>query len=319
MKLKHFWTALGAVCFTLSGLFAQESAHEFSIKSDNDAYLANGQDRYYTNGFFLQYRVAANQSQLKPGINKKIYELEIGQKMYTSHSGYVWERRYVDRSITAYLYAGGSITWLYESEKTLKLGVQIGTIGPAALGRQTQEIFHKITKTYAPNCWKYQLKNEMGLNFNLAFNQLLNRSASQKVDFLWNGYANLGNTFSGMGAGFTLRIGKLNQLFQSSYTRSVISKQASTTKLNETELFLFTRPQIDLVVYDASVSGGLFRKNKGPITFDSRPWVASQELGMMYSKKRFGAQISYTFKTPEIKGSKETHRYGTVSTFFRFK
>ena len=101
MKLKQFWAALGAACFTFSAILAQEAKHEFGIKSDNDAYLANGQDRYYTNGFFLQYRSAADQSQLKPGINKKIYELEIGQKMYTSHSGYVWERRYVDRSITA--------------------------------------------------------------------------------------------------------------------------------------------------------------------------------------------------------------------------
>lgn len=318
MKLKQLWAALGAAYISIGGLYAQEIKHELGIKSDNDAYLANGSDRYYTNGFFISYRTAVDPKQFNPKINKKIYELELGQKMYTSHSGYVWERKYVDRSITAYLYLGGNITWLYEDEKTVKLGLQLGTIGPAALGRQTQEIFHKITGTYAPNCWKYQLKNELGMNLNLTFNQLISRSASEKTDFLWNGYANLGNTFTGLGVGFTLRAGKINQLFQSTFTRSVIARQAGTEKLNETELFFFARPQLDVVIYDASIQGGLFRKDKGPIVFNSKTWVASQEVGMMYSKKRFGAQLSYTLRTPEVKDGSQYHRFGTLSTSFRF-
>lgn len=318
MKLKPLLTGLGLVCLNLSVLFAQNAKHEFSIKSDNDAYLANGNDRYYTNGFFLNYRSAVSRRPLKPGINKKIREVEIGQKMYTSHSGYVYERNYVDRSITAYLYIGGSMTWLYKSEKTLKLGIQIGNIGPASLGRQIQEGFHKLTKTYAPNCWKYQLNNELGLNTSLAFNQLLYRSAQNRTDMQWNAYANLGNTFTGAGLGMSFRIGRLNQLFQSTYNRSVITEEVSTPKLHESELFLFAKPQLDLVVYDATVSGGLFRKDKGPIVFESKRWVASQEIGCMYSKRRFSAQISYIFKTDEIKSAALSDHYGSISTAFRF-
>lgn len=316
--MKHFWAAVGAAFFSISTLLAQVANHEFGIKSDNDAYLANGSDRYYTNGFFLQYRSVSNQSGLKPGINKKIYELELGQKMYTSHSGYVWERKYVDRSITAYLYLGGSVSWLYNSEKTIKISLQVGTIGPAALGRQTQEIFHKITNTYKPNCWQYQLNNELGVNTSINYHQLIHRFASQKTDLIGNAYANLGNTFTGMGLGFTLRAGLINQLFQSTSTRSIISNHLTIEKLNETELFLFAKPQLDVLLYDATVSGGLFRKNKGPIVFDSKPLVISQEIGLMFSKRNLSAQISYIFKTSEIKGAAQPVRYGSVSTFFRF-
>lgn len=319
MKLKQFWTVLGAVCINFPGLFAQNSTHEFGIKSENDAYLANGRDGYYTNGFFLQYRYLSKRQPAKTGLNKKIYEIELGQKMFTSHSGYVYDRRYVDRSITAYLYLGGSINWFYNSEKTMRIGMQIGTIGPAALGRQVQEGFHKITNTYAPNCWKYQLNNEPGLNMNIGYSQLMHRTASEKIDLIGHAYANLGNTFTGMGLGFTLRTGRLNQLFQSTTNRSVISGPSDTAPpLNKSELFIFVKPQLDLSIYDATISGGLFIKDKGPIVFDAKPWVMSQEMGLMFSKKNFSAQISYIFKSPEAKGNMERNRFGSVSTNFRF-
>lgn len=308
-----------AAYFCIFLLSAQDLKREFGFKSDNDAYLATGQDKYYTNGIFLSYRVAANQSRLNSGLNKKIYQLELGQKMYNAQSGYIPEIRYVDRPITAYLYLQGSTTWLYQSERALTLGVQLGTIGPAALGKQAQEFIHRLTGLYTPKGWEYQLNNEIGFNINMAYSQVIQRSNSQKMDLIWHGHANLGSTFTGMGLGFTLRSGRLNQLYQTTYNRSVISNQPKTAKITASELFFFAKPQLDLVIYDASISGGLFRANKGPVVFDAKPWVLSQELGMMFSKNRFSAQVSYTFRTPEVESGAKSHRYGSISTYYQFK
>ena len=318
MRLKWLWTALGAVCLSLGNLKAQENMRELVIKNDNDAYLVNGSDRYYTNGFFVSFRSAAHRRALAEGQVKKIKEFEFGQKMYTSHSGYVWERSRVDRAITAYLFVGASQTWYYASEKVLKLGVQLGTIGPNAMGRQTQEIFHKITGTYAPNCWKYELNNEIGLNTQLAYQDLLFRNADSNFDLTWNGYLNLGNTFTGTGAGLSMRLGKLKALYESTFTRGLAGNSNKEKKQKTAEFFFVGRIQLDLVAYDASISGGLFRKNKGPIVFEPRPVVWHKELGIMHSKNRFSAQLSYIFKSREIKSAAVPARYGSLTTAFLF-
>ncbi|RZK73710.1 MAG: lipid A deacylase LpxR family protein, partial [Pedobacter sp.] len=39
-----------------SDLLAQTYKNEFGFKSDNDSYLAQGSDRYYTNGLFINFR-----------------------------------------------------------------------------------------------------------------------------------------------------------------------------------------------------------------------------------------------------------------------
>lgn len=319
MKWSAFFVVLITFLCGFASLWAQEFSKEFGFKSDNDAYLANKQDRYYTNGLFISYRAAANQSELKSGLNKKIYQLEIGQKIYNARSGFISDTRYIDRPIAAYLYLGGSMQWLYDSENSLTAGIQVGTIGPAALGRQAQEFIHRITGLYTPKGWEYQLNNEMGLNMNVAYNHFLRRSPSQKLDILLNSYANIGNTFTGMGLGFTLRAGKMNPFLNTAYNRTRIGKGASGNGLKKSELFFFAKPQLDLIIYDATVQGGLFNKNKDAITFEAKPWVLSQELGLMFSKNRFSAQFSYILKTPEIKSVAKSHRYGSIGTYYQFK
>ncbi|WP_448635662.1 lipid A-modifier LpxR family protein [Pedobacter panaciterrae] len=51
---------------------AQTFKNEFGFKSDNDSYLAQGSDRYYTNGLFINYRRAMDQSKLKNGLEKNL-------------------------------------------------------------------------------------------------------------------------------------------------------------------------------------------------------------------------------------------------------
>jgi len=310
LKTRVLLTLL-ALCL---GASAQNHSQQFGFKSDNDAYLATGQDKYYTNGIFISYRFANNQKKENSALAKQITQVELGQKMYNAQSGYIPDMVYVDRPITAYLYAGASKHWFYRSENSLSLGVQLGTIGPNSLGRQAQELIHKIGGFYPPKGWEYQLNNEIGLNFNMAYTHFLQRSPTKKLDLSINTGANLGNTFSGLSAGFTLRTGRMNALNATAYNRSNLSDATS-----KNEFFFFAKPQLDWVAYDASISGGLFRKDKGPITFNSKPWVLSQEFGLVFAEKRWSAQLSYTFKTHEINSSAKAHQFGSISTYYQFK
>ncbi|WP_026898652.1 lipid A deacylase LpxR family protein [Daejeonella oryzae] len=291
---------------------------EFGFRSDNDAYLAYGQDRYYTNGLFITFRHATDQRKLNKTVNKLIWEAEAGQKMYNPQSGYIPDVKFVDRPFAAYLYAGGSLNWHYNSENALKVSLQAGTIGPSALGQDAQTLLHDIAGFYTIEGWETQVKDEFGLNAKIQFDKFLHRSKSNTVDFSVNTFANIGNTFSGIGTGILFRAGIINPFYNSAISNSRLSNNSASKVAEEKESFFYAKPVLQYVAYDATTEGGLFTDDKGPITFDVKPLVFSQQLGYMFSKNRFTADFSLIFKSREIKSEAKAHQYGSIALYYKF-
>ena len=316
MKYRKY---LFLACFLLviNTLNAQTYQNEFGFKSDNDSYLAQGSDRYYTNGLFINFRRALDQSKLKAGLEKKTYELSIGQKIYNPYSGFAPDPIRQDRPFAGYLYVGGAISWFTTKESILKASVEIGTTGPNSLAEDGQKFLHKTVGFYTLDGWQYQIKNELALNLSVQYTDLLYRSSNNATDFSFEGYANAGTTFSGAGAGILFRAGGLNQLFNSAYTNSIIGKNAKTKALVKREVFFYAKPQLNIVAYDATAKGSLFNDDS-PVTFDTKPIVFAQQIGFNYSSQRFTADFGMIFKTKEIKSSAKAHQYGSISLFYRF-
>jgi lipid A 3-O-deacylase len=296
---------------------AQTYKNEFGFKSDNDSYLGQGSDRYYTNGLFINFRHATDQQKLKAGLEKKIYEISIGQKMYNPYSGYAPDPATQDRPFAGYLYAEGAMNLFYSNESSLKTSIQVGTTGKNSLAEAGQKLLHRTFGFYETGGWDQQIKNELALNLTAQYTKLLTRVADNAVDFSFEGYANLGTTYSGAGAGILLRTGSLNQLFNSAYTNAVIGNNAKTKALVKHEFFFYAKPQLNLVAYDATIQGSLFNNNS-PVTFDQKPIVFAQQLGLNYSSQRFTADYSMLFKTKEIKSTARAHQWGSISLFYRF-
>lgn len=299
------------------GASAQTYKNEFGFKSDNDSYLAQGSDRYYTNGLFIDYRRAMDQSKLKTGLEKKIYEISAGQKMYNPISGYAPDPTKQDRPFAGYLYVGGALSWFHSNESVLKTSVEIGTTGPNSLAEDGQELLHNTVGFYELDGWQYQIKNEMAVNLSAQYTKLLHRVSSNAIDFSFDGYANVGTTFSGAGAGILFRAGGINQLFNSAYTNAVIGNNPKTKTLVKREIFFYAKPQLNFVAYDATVQGSMFN-NDSPVTFGVKPIVFAQQIGFNYSSQRFTFDFGMLFKTKEIKSSAKAHQYGSISMFYRF-
>ncbi len=291
--------------------------NEFGFRSDNDAYLAMGQDRYYTNGLFISFRHAAKQESLSPRLDKKIWEAEIGQKMYNAQSGYVPNINYIDRPFAAYLYGGGSISWFLKNEQVIKGSLQAGVIGPSALGEEAQKFLHKLVGFYELNGWQYQISNEVEGNASADYTRLISRNLKNNFDLSLNAYANAGSTYSGGGVGATIRVGSINALFNSVSTNSRISN-SSKDSIPQKEFFFYAKPMINVVAYDATVSGGLYASEQSPITYGTKPFVFSQELGLMYAKNRWTVDFSIIFKTKEVKSFARAHQYGAITMFYKF-
>jgi hypothetical protein len=77
-----FW----AVIFPCFFVFGQVKFRnqEIAIQNDNDVYLLTGQDRYYTNGININYRIAL----LNPDsqTSNTVLDFEIGQRIYNGIS-----------------------------------------------------------------------------------------------------------------------------------------------------------------------------------------------------------------------------------------
>jgi lipid A 3-O-deacylase len=302
---------------TAAAVNAQSYKNEFGFKSDNDSYLGQGSDRYYTNGLFINFRRAFDQQKLKEGLEKKTYEITAGQKMFNPYSGYAPDPARQDRPFAGYLFAEGALSWLYSNESIIKTSVQIGTTGKNSLAEAGQKLLHRTFGFYDTGGWEYQIKNELTLNLSAQYTKLLARVADNAIDLSFEGYANLGTTFNGAGAGILIRTGSLNQLFNSAYTNAVVGNNAKTKALVKREIFFYAKPQLNVVAYDATIQGSLFN-NDSPVTFNQKPLVFAQQLGVNYSSQRFTIDYGMIFKTREIKSAARAHQWGTISMFYRF-
>ena len=305
------------ILISASAVFSQEFKNEFGFKSDNDAYLWYGQDRYYTNGLFIHYRRALDQQKLKGNLEKVTYEISAGQKMYNAISGYRPNPATHDRPFAAYLYGGVTTSLFYKNESLLKVGVELGALGADAKGQEVQDFLHSVVGFYKVQGWDYQIANELSANASVQFAKLLHRSSDNAVDFTLDSYANVGTTYNGAGLGIVFRAGNINQLFNSAHYNASIGNKSKTDKLKRKEIYFYAKPQLNYVAYDATVQGSLFN-NISPITFDVKPLVFAQTLGFKYSSPRFTLDYSLIFQTKEIKSTAKPHQYGSISMHYRF-
>ncbi|RYG19391.1 MAG: lipid A deacylase LpxR family protein [Chitinophagaceae bacterium] len=318
MRYKFSVVLLLSLVFISVKSFAQGSfKNEFGFKTDNDAYLFYGQDRYYTNGLMLYFRHATDQNKLGEKLEKFTYEITAGQKMFNPQGGNVPNVAFHDRPFAGYLYAGASANFFYKKESILKTSIELGTVGPRSLGEDAQKLLHRVVGFYPIEGWEYQIKNEYTANLSLQYTRLLHRSEQDRIDFSVEGYLNAGTTFNGAGLGILMRTGNINQLFQTAYTNSTIGTRLKSAKLVTSETFFYAKPQINYVAYDATIQGSLF-KNNSPVTFETKPIVFAQQIGFNYSSQRFTFDFGLLFKTKEVKSVAKAHQYGTIAMFYRF-
>jgi lipid A 3-O-deacylase len=311
------------LCLSCLNAFAQTHRNEIGFETDDDSYLAQGYDRYYTAGTFFFFRHA-----LKPDSahhqQNKVLGFEIGQKLFTPQSGSinytgVDDPRYIDRPFAAYLYAGANLNLLYKDESNLKLGAQIGVVGPAALGRPIQDFIHNTFGLYHPSGWEYQVDNDFEVNLSANYNRLLARG--DWADISLTSYANLGNGFTGAGVGPLIRLGNFNQLFNSESTQSTAINSRNFKPLHDHELFFYYQPQLNFVAYDATVQGSLFSKRSATsieVTRSPEPVVFSNQLGVGYSGKRLVIDFAVIFHTKDVKTMTQSDDWGDVTLLYRF-
>jgi len=324
MSIKSIITL--ALLLIVANVFGQKTyTNEIGAKTDNDSYLMQGSDRYYTDGYYMYFRHALSTDN-SASLQNKVLGFEFGQKIFNPQSGSIANSEgvdqpgFVDRPFAAYLYVGSTLNFLYKNESSLKLSAQIGVVGPAALGKQIQDWVHDNFGFYHPSGWEYQIANDPELNLSAEYKRLLARSES--IDVSLDAYGNLGNGFSGAGIGPIFRLGNFNQLFNSVTTQSSVIHNTSVAPLHKNEIFFYYTPMLNYVAYDATIQGSLFKKrspDSQEITLDKEPIVFSNQVGVAFTANRFEFDIAAIFQTKTDKEMQLSEQWGTITGLYRFR
>ncbi|MBS4066335.1 MAG: lipid A deacylase LpxR family protein [Chitinophagaceae bacterium] len=307
--------------FISAQLLAQSKIHkqEINIITDNDNYDFELTDRYYSNGFIIQFnRVSKNVSAT---VLKKINRFELAHKVYNP----VTNRRSVenvlanmDRPFAGWFYGSLGSTLFNKKNNIIEYTFNGGVMGPSAFGKEVQRGWHQFIGLYKVYGWEYQLNNSIGLNTSGAYyHTIVPAAPGRGLTMHLVSKAELGTIFSNVSAGVLLKTGWLNtDEKQSGYWMGNLGADEKT--YNRKEFIFFLEPMIQYQIYNATVQGSMFTDDKGPFTTGIEPFVFQVKAGFMITGNDIGFRFYQTFRTKEGNAMMKGEHWGTIGLSFRF-
>lgn len=281
--------------------------HQFSVISDNDAYISINNDGYYTNGLKFSYQWRAH-----PAEKQKFNVIEIGQLIYNARfTGEIRVER-LDRPITGYLYGAFHQKKFNVKDDLLQWGVSTGFIGKPALGQEFQEAVHRSLHIYKPQYWDMQLKGAWGVNGDIIWSPQLGdatkRSGVTAKPIL---SGTLGTIYTNAGVGTAVLFGKFKK-----NSKSVFWNNHDGETKEDKELFFFLYPEFFLKGYDATVQGGMFNKGEEKIGGKLNPMFFQAKAGIKYAGNKMSVGFTAFYENKQSKTQFSDQWYGRLELGF---
>jgi len=175
--------------------------------------------------------------------------------------------------------------------------LNLGIIGQGAGGAAIQTFIHRHTGNTTPRGWVNQVRNDVILNYEAGIEREIHRAGSRLL-LTGSGIVRAGTFNTAFTAGPTLMLGRVGSPF-------------GTTSERRRSLYLYVKPQVNLVGYDATLQGGLFNRSS-PYTIgthDIRRVVYRQQVGLVYRSGSRFIEYYQSSATPEFRGAR-AHRSG---------
>ena len=266
-------------------------------------------DYYYTNGF--KFEVMGPWAKSNPINNILIpsfknsqnrYGFTLAQDMFTPKEKFDIEKQLDgDRPFAAYILLGFKKKSFSPEKKIAVISeVQIGILGPAALGEETQDAIHNLTGNSANlNGWENQISNSIVLNYKASIYKTL--FSSCWFDFYAAGKGGLGIPYTFIEVGAGVRLGLFDE---NPRNFEIFSKK-------KIRVFVFAQIFERLVGYNATLQGGLF--GTSTYTIESiNHLVGGYSLGMNFVYSLFHVEAGTRFNSPEFSGAL-SHKWAYVS------
>jgi hypothetical protein len=233
-----------------------------------------------------------------------------GQNMYTpDHADKPEKRTRPDRVFAAWL-NGGIFAQRATQKEMEHFELNVGIIGPSALGGEIQTFIHKLVGQEEPNGWDEQLNDEFAIDVTwlrrgradgLPFKRTENFDS-----FLEYGFTG-GSVHRNANLGLMLRLGP--NLPNDFGPGRLEQPRCATGPIGEkqTYFYLFGRANAKFVQYDRFLTG-----------LDTRPVVGQLQLGAVWRYKSFEISYTQTFLTHEYEEQVGENSYGSLNASVYF-
>ena len=222
-----------------------------------------------------------------------------------------------DRPYAAWLYTG--LAWLQEidGESLHDFEVLAGVVGPAALGRQTQNGFHAIFGFNEAAGWDYQLGNRGAFQFSYGYRHRVPLGASAfRFDLVPSAGVSLGTVMRYVEAGGLLRFGNATSAdYGPQRVRPALSGTAYADAGALGPDFLafnvFVGGQVRRVQYNRFIDGAAEISAEG---LSRRPWALDALAGgTVWLSPHLRADFTATRRSREFIGQSSFDVYGAAT------
>jgi hypothetical protein len=331
MRLDRLLPASLAAALLAGPALAQtQPGWNITFSYENDT--LGGTDRYYTSGLQL---AARSPSSDPPGLLRWLDErldawgwqgdvrwgFGLGHQIYTPRDTIVARPDPRDRPYAGFLY-GALVLQRQERHALSTFEMQLGVVGPSALGEFVQNNIHDLIKDYSANGWHYQLKDEPAAN--LVFERIQRLPAPAigwfEADLLPAVTLSLGNVATYAGAGVTMRMGQgLSADFGPPRIRPALVGSAFVDPPAEGRDFgwyVFAGAQGRAVGRDIFLDGNTLRDSP---SVDRRPFVGDLSAGLVVHWRGLRFAYSQVFRSEEFYGQRGgAQSFGSVGLTARF-
>lgn len=283
---------------------------EISFVNENDAYLFNKQDAYYTNGIFFGFSKADE----KKGI-KRIRSFEIGQKIFTPLSRVIQDPSQIDRPYCGLISVQFRQTKFLKKESLIQTRIGLDVTGNASFGESVQNSYHRLFHYARFNGWPYQVPDALGVDLGLSYAKTLWEDSTW-IKWVPKADLNIGTGFTNAGIGFYLCVGAFEKNSSSAlWNARVQSKQENRKRKHE--FFAFWNPQIIWQGYNMTVQGGWMHTDTMAVLSDPEKWMFQQSIGICYATHRWTTKAVWVYQTKESVNQLRAQQYGSLSLSYR--
>ena len=324
LKMKKWITVIIFLAIHSGALMSQglEDAPYLSMSLENDLFSFPGgsTDRYYTNGMRIDYffkkesRKFPSSLLLKISEDKNIYSWGLAQYMFTPSQIDIETVQYDDRPYAGALFAIHALN-SYDYSKKIKLTSEfyVGVIGPLSLAEKTQIAIHGLFNYTKPEGWKNQVPNDIIINYNLRLEKEI-VYIPEKLFITGIIETLTGTLYNSMGAGFSLRVGRINNFLE--------EKTESNTREKKSQFYVTLKPTVRVIYYNALLQGGVITNSKKSpdgymLNKDQIERInVFTEAGITYTRPKMNISLMQKMRTAPFKGGNAVE-FGSISIAFK--
>ena len=309
-----------------------------TVQVEND--VIAGTDRNYTNGLRASYlspevprdHWSFEAARLIPTFSENDevrYNFSVGQSIFTPEDTDRRELIRGDRPYAGWAYGRFAVLF-YDDERDDQgdlisngqlqtLAVDIGIVGPWALGEEVQNNFHNLIGVEESNGWANQLENEPGLmiSYESAWRNLIERPKLHDFgfDLIPHVGFTLGNVMTYGAAGGAMRVGfNLPKDFGPPRIQPGLPGSGYFEPSDGLGLYLFGGVEGRAVARNIFLDGNTFRDSH---SIDRNVFVGDLQVGVAATYGDVRLSLAQVMRSPEIEGG-PTDRFGALSLSYRF-